>query len=447
MRDKKHIDRLFQEKFRDFEVSPNEQVWQNISSKINSSRKKRRILPLWSRIAGAAAVLAVIFSINNDFWLNNENPVANTEKPSLKPQPVSPVDPIITLGSEPMVIQLNPIMEDVEFPEVSERKLAGKNEKPIEEIGKEIFTEQNFENRNSQVTLFSFLDPLQLEQIGNIAFASTSLKNSTENGSKDDSILENPLYQLEAEKKEQQVIADGKPSNIKVSTFAAPVYYNGLGNNNIIDPEFSDNEKEGEVTMSYGVSLAYAISDKVKIRSGVSRVTMSYNTMGIAYGSAVDPVALRNVNYDPAAQQLQVQDYTAISSANSFLPEIQNGGSAKNPGYLNQRLGYIELPLEIEFAIVDKRFGINLIGGASTLFLNENSISIHAGDFSTELGESNNLNNVSFSTNIGVGMDYNISKRFQFNLEPMFKYQINTFSSGSFQPFYIGVYSGVSYKF
>ena len=62
---------------------------------------------------------------------------------------------------------------------------------------------------------------------------------------------------------------------------------------------------------------------------------------------------------------------------------------------------------------------------------------------------SNNLNNIHFSTNLGIGLKYSFMKSFEFNLEPTVKYQLNTYSSdsGDFKPYFLGVYSGVSYKF
>jgi hypothetical protein len=67
---------------------------------------------------------------------------------------------------------------------------------------------------------------------------------------------------------------------------------------------------------------------------------------------------------------------------------------------------------------------------------------------SNSLGEAHNLNNISFSTNIGMGIDYNISPRFQWNLEPIFKYQLNTFSNTpGVKPYNFGIYSGFSFKF
>jgi hypothetical protein len=67
----------------------------------------------------------------------------------------------------------------------------------------------------------------------------------------------------------------------------------------------------------------------------------------------------------------------------------------------------------------------------------------------TRLGEATNINDMSYSANFGIGLNYNISKQLRFNLEPTFKYQINTFNetSGNFQPFFIGVYTGLSFKF
>jgi type VI protein secretion system component VasF len=56
MSEKKNIDRLFQEKFKDFEVAPPDFVWGNIQSRLEE-KKKRRVIPLWFRLSGVAAIL------------------------------------------------------------------------------------------------------------------------------------------------------------------------------------------------------------------------------------------------------------------------------------------------------------------------------------------------------------------------------------------------------
>jgi len=233
---------------------------------------------------------------------------------------------------------------------------------------------------------------------------------------------------------------------------AAPIYYDNLGSGTSIDSQFENNASSGEISMSYGINLAYQITDKIMIRSGVSKVDLSYNTKNIAFTSAVGQAGLSRINYsDGNVPNYSIENRTVHQFSNLTASADFNRASLASPtaGYLNQKLGFIEVPLEIEYVIIDKKIGLNIIGGGSTLFLNDNMISLNATDFSTNLGEANNLNNISFSTNLGVGIDYNISPQFELNLEPIFKYQLNTFSktTGNVNPYYFGVYSGFSFKF
>ncbi|MFT6826142.1 MAG: hypothetical protein ACJAYD_000696, partial [Patiriisocius sp.] len=61
----------------------------------------------------------------------------------------------------------------------------------------------------------------------------------------------------------------------------------------------------------------------------------------------------------------------------------------------------------------------------------------------------NNLSYLSFATNIGLGVHYKLSNSFKFNVEPMFKYQLNPYTDSAvdFKPYYVGVYTGLSFKF
>jgi len=83
------------------------------------------------------------------------------------------------------------------------------------------------------------------------------------------------------------------------------------------------------------------------------------------------------------------------------------------------------------------------------MILSGNSVSFVSVDGSTDLGDANNLNSFNFSGNVGVDLDYKISKSWYLNVAPMFKYQLNTYSgdSGNFRPYYFGLYSGLNYKF
>jgi hypothetical protein len=145
------------------------------------------------------------------------------------------------------------------------------------------------------------------------------------------------------------------------------------------------------------------------------------------------------------SEPIELQNATTFNNLSPSITAVQK----TNLGNLNQLMGYYEVPFEISYAVVDRKVGINVIGGFSTLFLNENEISLVTPQANTVLGEASNLNKVHLSTNIGLGFKYQFMKSFQLNFEPMLKYQLNTFSkdNNNFQPVFIGLYSGVSYQF
>ena len=112
-------------------------------------------------------------------------------------------------------------------------------------------------------------------------------------------------------------------------------------------------------------------------------------------------------------------------------------------------MGYFEVPLELQFPLVKKKWGLNVIGGMSSLFLLENSVSLAADGNSLEIGEASNMNLLNFSSNLGLGAYYKLHPDLQFTVQPMFKWHLNAFSetSGQFRPYTLGVYSGLSFKF
>ena len=65
MKDKKNLDRLFQEQFKDFEQIPPEIVWKNIEAELTKKRK-RRIIPLWYKLSGVAALLIFGFLVQKN---------------------------------------------------------------------------------------------------------------------------------------------------------------------------------------------------------------------------------------------------------------------------------------------------------------------------------------------------------------------------------------------
>ena len=508
MKENKNIDRLFQEKFKDFEAVPSENVWKNIKSELEKE-KDRKVIPIWwYRIAGAAAVLALVFLAGN-FWLDsNKNNVVNaTEKVKENDnqktnEPFQPAKSKTTntYASGENVIEKteNTIQPQTQKPKnfqqditntpkvkANSNRLVEKNSSvtsssfpnsgKVASTGTRNSTNKNSNGIVSEKQNTSEIHPNNSPNKSNLEPATTSSeKNSlAENNSTEENnfIDKNKTITEENEEDKKSLVAAAKEieetkdeeknseekeneqqnlSKWLIKPNVSPIYYGSLNGGNSLDKSLANNSSSGELSMAYGVNFAYSISEKLKVRSGVSKVNMSYNVNNIAFSPAVNAIQLEGIN-SPSNESIEVVS-TARPQTNSDAITNEFGQEQFNnfsQGTINQQLGYIEVPLEIEYALLNKKFGINLIGGASTLFLDNNAVVINSGEGQLSLGEANNLNNVSFTTNVGLGLNYNLSKQFDLNLEPTFKYQLNGFNNNinNFKPYYFGVYTGFSFKF
>lgn len=454
MEERKHIDRLYQEKFKDFEATPREAVWKNISSRLEEKNRKRRVLPLWYKLAGVAALLALLFNFANDLFKTNLN---SSRVATELDENFGEFDLASSAFTQKMIkssIILQALMQDTELQKSRENVYREKRSTSLKSavtFNRELPAGVIDISRGPTAGIISLsegqnLTFAELEMAANrIATTAGTIKPAAK-------LRELPLPIQEENIEDDFFDTKISAKRIRVTTTAAPIYYDNLGKGNAIDTRFANNESEGEVTMSYGINFAYQISDKIKIRSGISKVDISHNTRNIAFTAAVHPIALSGIDYAGNVPNFRIENRNVRSFSNIYASTQFDRASLATPtsGYLNQRMGFIEVPVEIEYAIIDKKFGLNIIGGGSTLFLDENSISLNSSNFSTILGEANNLNSVSFTTNIGLGLDYNLSPQFQLNLEPIFKYQVNTFNSistRSLNPYYFGIYTGFSFKF
>lgn len=524
MKNKKNIERLFQEQFKDFNENPPEIVWENIQEKLQETEKKRRIIPLWLRLSGIAALF--IFGIlgvrslynlspipeenpiviekgnipNNNILTPQENPIKQDEnvsqteknqinetrnnsvldeKPSFYKKPKSSsTTQIVSLDNESSKrnstqskktnnstekekSDLNIINQNESTAQfiISERSKTDKslilNENNSYQINdkEQIIVQNNkLENNNSseiknKVNAISedenstnIIKEKPFELIENPLVQLKSTVDSTQNSTLVENQVEpNALEELLKEKeKEEKPEVEPKLNRWQVSTAIAPVYLGSSSNGSPIDDSFANNPKDYKSTISYGLGVNYDLNSKFSLRTGVSNLNLSYATQDVYFYPNISARGITTLSYSAQGAPINVQDFSAINE----IQTVQNGA-------IKQQMNYVEVPFELTYKLLDKKFGIQLISGFSTLFLNDNDLMVVSEGFSAQLGEATNLNQVHFSTNVGLGFRYIFWKSFQANFEPTFKYQLNTFSSndGGFQPYFIGLYSGVSYRF
>ena len=142
--------------------------------------------------------------------------------------------------------------------------------------------------------------------------------------------------------------------------------------------------------------------------------------------------------------------FNDVAATNTFASKMAETTTLSSPsnGTLSQKMGFLEVPLEVEYVLINEKFAFGIIGGGSILFLEENELLLDLPDNKANLGETNNMNNLSYTTNLGLSMGYNLSKQLQLSFEPVVKFQMNTFKSSEGQtPYFFGLYSGFSYRF
>ena len=547
MKDHKNIERLFQEKFKDFEAIPPQESWNIIASRLNEKKKKKRIIPIWFQLSGIAASFIIIGALIWNFQSNqntnspnnsNETVVVGVDNSNSKDkksntdfnnnETLRPEKNIENLENNTIKFdskridfeKSNPIVISNEKSNIrykdkknnsfeSKNTLDTKNKKRYPNYNnkesnheivanskakrnksskKNLFLETDLiattkKNKNSKLNpnhntttskkglinsdkINSFFDKTETNT-NYVNTSNDSLANQTkdtitavlalsENIITNDSMLVaeispeiNPLEELLKEKeagKNEDEKEKEKRSRWAVSTNASPVYFNSISEGSSLDSQFSKNSKEFETTMSYGIGAVYQISNKFSFKTGVNALTFNYNTDNVLFNTRLNSVTnnIKTLDRNSNSENLA---FSAINSKSDLGDALILLTESK--GSIKQELSYVEVPLELSYKILDKKFGIDLIGGVSTLFLNANSISLISDGMEMNIGKANNLNDIHFSSNVGLGFKYNFWKSFNANFQPMFKYQINTFSenSGNFKPYFIGLYTGVSFSF
>ncbi|TVZ52578.1 outer membrane beta-barrel protein [Dokdonia sp. Hel_I_53] len=474
MEENKNIDRLFQEKFKDFEAYPSDRVWNKIAAR-QKKKTSRKVIPLWWKLGGIAAGVAFLLglgsillspAISNSPLLVNEQPNENQKsiidnapldkKPQKKNNPSHLIPAIeVVNNSDKSKHQGNTtdkatIQENVSS-SIKSTFLLNKNRSLESKTNKSSVEEKNAYTTASVTTdtLKNIQERSVKSNISNVdpflSSTTTVTSINTIDNKKDLTVEAQKIKEkqnAEALVQEQNIPGTNKWN---VGAIAAPVYYGDFGGSGL-DKQFEDNSKSGDVNFSYGVQVSYAVSPKIKVRTGVSSLDLSYTTNEISYSTSGQGRSLQSVNYKDDVATLIISDNSSGNFIENFAP--QRVGSTSS-GALEQRLSYLEIPMEAVYTISEKRVGISLVGGVSTLFLNDNRVILSSKELTTNLGTSKNANELSFSTNIGLGLDYKMSDKLQINLEPSFKYQLNAFDKNAvdFNPYYLGIYTGLSYKF
>lgn len=407
MRDSKNIDRIFQENLKDYEVFPPKKSWNAIEKNLSGKQKKRRI-PFWVKLSSIAALLVLFFSVGTIYFMP-QNSITKNFLPKKNNSPKRIIDTDSTTNTT-----------TVAATSADKKKNFKSKVIPLKaNLSKDILSSNSTKEAIANT-------PTKKE---------TTVPEKPLNSLNYSTTKKIPFTGITANNKLKKDIAESK---FTVATIFAPIFFNSFGNGSGVDEQFNNNETSGNSSYSYGVKFSYKLNKKFSLQSGVNLISLGHTTNKVYITPGVAVVGLSNISSLPV-----------LGKGNPDLAKSASNFNTENTANLNQVFGYIEIPVEIKYNITNGKIGVNIIGGVSTLLLNKDEVFVETNSFSQSLGSSNNLRDVNFSGNLGFDVDYSIYKNLFINVTPMLKVQTNTFSknSGDIQSYYLGVYTGLNYKF
>jgi hypothetical protein len=487
-REEKNIDRIFRERLRNFDAVPPVEVWDGIRENLYLARRRKTIFWI-TRVAAGIAILAALsltyFIARNS---NKENQIS---------------------GNEVVKTEEKLSKEKLATGESAEKKLADEVTSEEELTGAQ--SEKKTDSRTNEVeikTMHEIYNPASPGDengiyIGELKPATEKVKEThyiANNESKrlfETGVIRISINQLDYNYPDTELMTSsselhGKPSgkdvhveeNLQEDLYAlnipeeenmreniwaigteiSPLYsYRSLETQNEAMSLANDlNQSEtGTLAYSGGVNVSFSPLKRLSLQSGLyySRYGMNINNAyvfedasagatsntkfySINNSSGVIDIE-ENPNVDYITNKGDRKQYSTPLSQDTYTTEV-------NSGEIIQNFEYIEVPLILRYRLIDRKIGFNLLGGFSTnLLVGSNAYYRSDGD-REKIGETTDLNPFNYSSIVGLGLDYSVSKHLNISLEPTFRYYLNSINQSSIirsYPYSVGVFTGLRYSF
>jgi hypothetical protein len=224
------------------------------------------------------------------------------------------------------------------------------------------------------------------------------------------------------------------------------------------------------VDLGGGISVEYKPGKRWSLQSGVY-----YSGMGQSSGNSSASSSMSNdyafanngskyfnapVNIDTKSSNITMNGTAGVIEFNGVPSQIVLGTNLEDKSMSNavlvsdarfiQNFEYIEIPVYLRYTLIDSRFDVEMLGGFSSNLLVGNQTFMESSEGKSLIGKTKDMEPMTYSGTLGIGIKYGLSKRIFLNVEPRVKYylhSLNSSSSVTYKPYTIGVYTGLSYQF
>ena len=253
--------------------------------------------------------------------------------------------------------------------------------------------------------------------------------------------LEKGILSPEKKKEEKE-----KKDNLidKKERWAVAVFAGVASSENTKNEKTLGNVNDSKQSNSYGVKTKYSINKKWAVGSGLKINELGQSVANVSYVSAKS-----NAFFNPgnsfadspvATTNSSSQEYLLISNSTKEAMKNENVQTGK----LDQNLRYVEVPLEVSYAVFNKnKASINLNTGGFVGKLISNNVNLDG----HSIGENMNANDYVYGSTLSSTVQYRVYKKTNVFVEPAMNYYINPLNSQSFNQFQWGLNFGLNVSF
>lgn len=456
----RHIDKgngFLKDKFGDFQADPPPEVWDAISSQLGGRRRRGMTIIILS----AAASLALAVTLGIHYFgkdIPHEIELAEDQESSLPTG--SPEEELASAKKD----------------EVSSHTLqeAGLEQKVVEAMAEampairsnELSLAMSEDLPESDVESEEGLKTEEDIKVGEVLVAEEDLK-AGENAGDENAVN---LILDAGEVGDVEVMSDVVTMKDKDPRWVLGAMLSPLYSFRDAEPEAlagTSGQESGMISYATGVQVGYRATRRLAFESGII-----YNKMGLSIGAPGIQVFANDMDQVNGAPEMGTPTITAITnsvgnivshSGEIYVNNYKLNASSEN-GWVDQaiaevnnadqgirqHLDYLELPFNLRYTILEGSFKIQVVGGMSTNLLVNNYVTMETASGTTEIGYLTNLRSVNYSGNAGVGFVYHLLEQLSLNVEPRFRYYLNSVNDAtlpSTRPFTFGIYTGLNYFF
>jgi len=474
LNENKNIDQLFREKLGEYEKTPPMYIWSNIQGKLNTHRKERRIAIL--KTASVAAAIIVAFLAG--WWMTGSENKGSIPQNNVTVQRgiinnVAPTNES-SEGSDELAVNTE---QDTSGNTGTSPKAVRSTSSTLSSLATFAANTSFISNNHSttkkseDLVLYNtekeFLDELHqnFKVVKKLTdwIAAVRKDKETPIGSNTNPIIINQFSRTTSDKSATMTMNNTVRNNGRWSIKAeiAPVFNNQAQNNGkggslmyANSQSYKPQETTTENTFSGGMVAGYKVSKRLIVKSGfaynnIRQTTRNVDFMGVnplynvAANATIASTPVGQVNLDKMVSSRT----DAILSSDASL-NYASKSSVEN--VLKQDIGFIEIPLQATYKLIDKKIAIGLTGGISTNLLVGNKAILSENGENISTGETSNMRNVVYSGSIGFEVGYEITNRITLTVEPRLKHFVNSISTSksvNYKPSQIAIVTGLTYSF